>query len=62
METIAKALTISLIIVLIIVLPSLFGDSVATHSPSVFAAIHYILRVVWRALNDILSVGNHVNT
>ncbi|PZS19430.1 MAG: hypothetical protein DLM60_10365 [Pseudonocardiales bacterium] len=60
MDMIAKALTISLIVVLVIILPSLFGDSVATHSPSVFAAIHYILQVIWRALQDIFQVGHHV--
>jgi hypothetical protein len=62
MDTIAKVLAISLIVVLAIILPSLFGDSIATHSPSVFAGIRYILQVIWRALQDLLMVGDHVNT
>jgi hypothetical protein len=62
METIAKVLTISLIVVLIIILPSLFADSVVTHTPSVFAALRYILHVIWRALQDLLMVGDHTNT
>lgn len=62
MDMIARVLTISLVVVLIILVPSLFGDSIVTHTPSVFAAIHYILQVIWRALQDLLMLGDHVNT
>jgi hypothetical protein len=61
METIAKVLAASLILVLIIILPSLFGHSVATHAPTFFSAIGYILQVIWHALQDILQVDHHIN-
>lgn len=61
MDTIAKILTVALVAVLIIILPSLFGGVIATHMPSVFAAIGYILQVVWHALQDIFMVGHHIN-
>jgi hypothetical protein len=62
METIAKVLAISLIVILAIILPSLLGDFIATHSPSFFAAIRYILQVIWHALQDLFMVGDHLNT
>jgi hypothetical protein len=62
METIAKVLAISLIVVLAIILPSLFGDFIATHSPSIFAAIRYILQVIWHAIQDLFMIGDHINT
>jgi hypothetical protein len=61
MEKIAKVLAVSLILVLIIILSNLFGHSVATHSPTFFSAIGYILQVIWHALQDILQVGDHIN-
>jgi hypothetical protein len=62
METIAKVLAISLIVLLAIILPSLFGDFIAAHSSSIFAAIRYILQVIWRAIQDLFMIGDHINT
>jgi hypothetical protein len=60
MEAIAKVLGVSLILVLIVILPSLFGNSVATHTPTVFSAIGYILQVIWHAVQAIFQVGHHI--
>jgi hypothetical protein len=56
-------LTAVLIFVLgIFILPSLFGHSVATHMPTFFSAIGYMIQVIWHALQEIFQLGHHIHS
>lgn len=58
-DSIAKVLTIFVVVVLVVVLLNIVGDYITEYIPAVAGVIRQTLKEIWNALQRIVQAGYH---